>query len=76
MTFQQALETARTLHAEYTKVSLAKWFAGQVSDADYDATDAQFSRRHGWYLIDGHSISEEQVTGQAYDSQQGGWAWV
>ena len=72
----QALEVARKIQAEHKAAEIANFFAGRCSDADYAVTDARFGYRHGWYLVEGFSFSRDEVTGESYDMDQGGWAWV
>jgi hypothetical protein len=38
--------------------------------------DAEFGYRHGWYSVAGFSFNDDEITGQAYDHTQGGWAFL
>jgi hypothetical protein len=39
----------------------------------FDA-EVQFGYRHGWYKVGEFSFNVEQITGEKYDADQGGWA--
>lgn len=36
----------------------------------------EFGYQHGWVVVNGESFNREMATGQEYDWNQGGWAWV
>lgn len=67
----QALETAKTNHAARMGLPLAEYAFMETAEEK-----SRFGYHHGWYLVAGFSFSTEEVTGQAYDMNQGGWAWV
>ena len=76
MTRAQALAIASKNHRDHKAAEIANFFAGRCGDADYEANDARYGYRHGWYIVAGFSFSAEEVTGSAYDMHQGGWAYV
>lgn len=38
--------------------------------------DAKHGYRHGWFKVGEFNFSREEITGEAYDHTQGGWAWL
>jgi hypothetical protein len=68
---QQALEVAKANHAARMALPFAERVWMQPAEEE-----SRFGYRQGWYLVGGFSISDEEITGQPYDSHQGGWAWV
>jgi hypothetical protein len=79
MTRTNALEKAKTNHTARSAEYIRELFR-DPSNANLDAFDLicveKYGYRHGWYLVDGFSFSEDEVTGTAYDHHQGGWAYV
>lgn len=79
MTREEALEVAKTNHAA-RMLEYVKELRRDPSNANLDAFDLRcvgtYGYRHGWYLIGGFSFNQDEITGQPYDINQGGWAWV
>ena len=73
---EQALKTAKANHTRRVQAEMENFRAGLVSNADYDRAAEGTGYRHGWYIVDSFSFSESEITGQPYDANQGGWAWV
>lgn len=72
MTRNEALVIAKANHAAHTKADIEHMFRnGPAFDAFAD-----FGYRHGWYTVGEHSFNNEDVTGNAYDITQGGWAFI
>lgn len=38
--------------------------------------NARYGYQHGWIVVGGESFNREMATGEKYDMNQGGWAWV
>jgi len=38
--------------------------------------DARFGYKHGWYMVGEFSFNREMLTGEKYDTTQGGWAFI
>lgn len=72
MTKQAALETAKANHKAHMSADIERMFRNGPA---FDAFTA-FGYRHGWYIVGDYSFSFEDVTGQAYDMTQGGWAYL
>ena len=72
MTREQALQVAKTNHAAHQSADIANLFKGGPA---FDA-QAEFGYRHGWYTVGDHSFCHEDITGEAYDITQGGWAFI
>lgn len=64
---------AAALFAKYDAASIEELFRGGP-----DAKTVVPEYRHGWILdaTRGASWNREEATGEAYDADQGGWAWV
>jgi hypothetical protein len=72
MTRNEALEIAKANYAAHTAADIANMFNGGPA---FDAL-AQFGYRHGWYRVGEFNFREDEVTGEAYDPTQGGWAFI
>lgn len=66
-----ALNLAKDLHAAYAAADLEHLFRGAP-----EPVKADYCYRHGWIILCGHSFNHEDLTGQPYDSTQGGWAFL
>ena len=71
MTREQALEVAKANYAAYRAADIANLLRGGPT-----VDDAAFEYKHGWFLVDGFSFNQEEITGRPYDHSQGGWAYV
>lgn len=67
-----ALETAKANHAARTAANIAFLFKNGPEVNELEA----FGYQHGWYRVGEFSFNIEDVTGQAYDPLQGGWAYA
>jgi len=69
MTRNEALATAKINHKAHRKAVIDHLF-GRAATLD----EASFGFRHGWYQVGNFNFSQDEITGQAYDHTQGGWA--
>jgi hypothetical protein len=72
MTRIEALQVAKANHAAHTLANIAFCFKrGPAFDELAD-----FGYRHGWYYVGDYCFSHDEITGEAYDHTQGGWAFL
>ena len=83
MTRNEALEVARANLKAHGKASIDFTMNVWVKMTDIEARekaqrdlDDSFGFRHGWYSVGEHSFNREMLTGEKYDSTQGGWAFI
>ena len=72
MTREQALKTATQNWQAHMKADLEQ-MRGQRDE--FNAFQ-EFGYRHGWYCVNGNWFNVEDITGEAYNADQGGWAYV
>jgi len=72
LTREQALETAKAAYAAHIKADIALMFKGGPA---FDAR-AEYGYHQGWYMIGDYSFCLQEITGEAYDMTQGGWAYL
>ena len=71
MTRNEALTQAKSNHAAHLA-----WMIQNGFRCDYDHEMTAFGFKHGWYQVGEFNFCDEQVTGNAYDITQGGWAFL
>ena len=71
MTKIEALAIAKENFKAHTAAEIEEMF-GRGPKVD----DSQFGYRHGWYRVGEYNFCTTEVTGQAYDNTQGGWAFI
>ena len=71
MTREIALNLAKDLYAAYRAADIEHLFRGAP-----EPVKADYCYRHGWIILCGYSFNNEDLTGTAYDINQGGWAWL
>lgn len=66
-----ALEAAKKAHSNHMAVPFQErvWMKPEEEFS-------RFGYRHGWYHVDSFAFNDEEITGDKYDSTQGGWAYL
>lgn len=72
MTRNEALEIAKANYAANTKERIDHMFGRAPA---YDET-TKYGYLHGWYQVEDFCFNTDEITGQAYDHSQGGWAFI
>ena len=72
MNRDQALEIAKNNHILYRKAEIEMLFRNAPS---FDAFTL-YGYKQGWYIVNNYSFSHEEVTGEKYEIDQGGWAFI
>ena len=67
-----ALSLAKVNYAAHRKAIIENLFRG----ADLPDELLAYGYRHGWYTVGEYCFSQEDITGEAYDHDQGGWAYL
>ena len=71
MSREESLEIARRNHAAHTSADAEHLFGrGSAFDAE-----KRFGFRNGWYHVGGYAFDLSDLTGEPYDSAQGGFAY-
>lgn len=83
MTRDEALEIARANLEAHNKANIDFTFNVWAKMADIvererlqHELDAKYGYRHGWYSVGEFCFNREMLTGEKYDSTQGGWAFL
>ena len=71
MTRNEALAIAKTNYSAHRKAVIDHLF-GRTPTLD----EASFGYRHGWYYVGKFTFNQDEITGQPYDHNQGGWAYL
>ena len=71
MNRNEALEIARRNERAHNKARIDFTFGRRA-----DFNEADFGHIHGWFTVGEFCFSRDELTGQPYDHNQGGWAFI